>query len=408
MRLLNRERRSICPSWGTRATGDISAVTPHMSRLTTAGRETVIERRRAHSLKSSKKNIRQILELPCRMPLASPTALRISGVKMDKAWNPDTGKLVTAEQIHGQRGSWPRLYCQFHIENGCSARVCAVDPNRTETRRAAAPHFRTNRSSKKFGNNAHRGCLFDLDKRIEVLVSESAGLLTFERVPGRGRRGVFRVSLPRAFLPAMTSSGRVDPSDRTFTEVPTPLLNTAVRIAELLDDLQTSGASLNRDVVLTCGGLVIDWNNFLYTPNRHWVLGDRLRRELIPAHPIAVIIYPERPREPQRWAMSRAGVPEGHHTRHGPDGAVETRIDHEVLFVRGAAPLIRASLADSHGALRREPFIAFGMWTAPEVDPRGVPRAGLHLVDDRQVAPLPANVTPRVLRLWQEGRPSQD
>ncbi|WP_280424526.1 hypothetical protein [Nocardia carnea] len=149
-------------------------------------------------------------------------------------------------------------------------------------------------------------------------------------------------------------------SSQVVAEKLTTVLNTAAKIAALIEDYAARGADPNVEWIAECRGRRVEWLNFLYTPLRTWVLSNRLPKdgsEL--SHPVAVIFLAQekdsRWGKPYRWAIPRIGSrtatfalpPESQRQESGP------------LFVRGDRGLIDQAFGVGLGHF----YIGYGMWT---------------------------------------------
>jgi hypothetical protein len=210
-----------------------------------------------------------------------------STVRMGKArWVGSPPQLVHANDIPTKKESWKdqKFLCEF-----CSAKVHPVFTPRTETSSGRRPHFARNPSSGATANFHARDCQYNIERQIAELVESSEDQL--ER-PTRGR--------PKYRLPWPDTFQRQDP--RQPLEAPEhdveavayqrklrQLLNTAAKIADLLTSYRQSGSDPGVEFEATCEKRPVDWMNFLYTPNRAWVLAQRLRKNGPLDHPVAVI-----------------------------------------------------------------------------------------------------------------------
>ncbi|MEU2043286.1 hypothetical protein [Nocardia niwae] len=326
-----------------------------------------------------------------------------SKVAMSRARHPGTGRILLSTEI-GQFGrSWPKpLRC---YTRGCEARVHPVaEVPRTENSHGRAAYFARNPSRDGRPNDHSLHCLYNLGQIITVLVEDSGGQLRRDRSvtdPDTGvTTPVYRLPWPETFtrIHRTPVAEATSPEGAVFSEKGTKLLNTAAKIAGLLD--QYNELEEHPEVVFraTCKGQDVEWLNFLYTPQRAWVLARRLRKTEL-AHPVAVIF---RPRdhgvvEHRDWAWVRAEIA----TVEGDDGPPE------MLFVCGAPVLVEKVFHPSARAISARMYIGYGMWTAVSRDSRP-PRPTLDLVDGSLVAELPTGINRRVLRRWSAFRAIAD
>ena len=87
-----------------------------------------------------------------------------------------------------------------------------------------------------------------------------------------------------------------------------PLLNTAAKIADLLTEYRQSGSDPGVEFEASCQGHTVDWMNFLYTPNRAWVLAQRLRRTGPLDHPSRGVVQ-ERSHTVRETRLELSGRP---------------------------------------------------------------------------------------------------
>ena len=104
---------------------------------------------------------------------------------------------------------------------------------------------------------------------------------------------VYRLPWPETFarIPRGTAAEATGPDGAVFSEKGTQLLNTAAKIAGLLEQYKDLGEHPEVVFRAVCRGRDVEWINFLYTPQRTRVLANNLRTAE-PTHPVAVIFRP--------------------------------------------------------------------------------------------------------------------
>ncbi len=325
-----------------------------------------------------------------------------SKVAMSRARHPVTGRVVLASEIAMSGPSWPRPLCCY--TRGCGARVHPVaEVARTENTHGRAAHFARNPSRDGRPNDHNLQCVYNLAQIITVLAEDSGGQLHRDRPVTDPDTGaiipVYRLPWPETFTRTARAPAAeaTDPQGAVFSEKGRKLLNTAAKIAGLLDRYNEMDEHPEVVFRATCKGQDVEWLNFLYTPQRAWVLARYLRTAEL-THPVAVIFRPiDHGVVGQRdWAWVRADIA----TLDGEDRQ-------EMLFVCGAKNLIDKMFHSSGRAVSARMYIAYGMWSAVSRDSRP-PRPTLDLVDGSLVAELPAGIDRHVLRRWSAFRAVAD
>lgn len=294
---------------------------------------------------------------------------------------------VRAEDIPTRKGEWSgALRCRY-----CAAVVHAVDSTPKERSRPCRPHFRRQGKLKGGVDNPHaQECPFNTPTQIRVLRDSSAGALVRERRRSGPPR--YRLVVPEAFGPA--TSPRDGDGVQVVAERLTTVLNTAAKIAALIEDYAAQGVDPNIEWYAECRGKRVEWLNFLYSPQRTWVLRKRLEMERPgPAHPVAVLFAPYTPRVPwpERitfWRRSAVGyraavyplVPES-----GPRMTGE-------LVVAGERALVESVFAARPDTF----YIGYGMW---KLDRQA--RLALRMDNAGQVAPLSAGISATAWSRWK-------
>jgi hypothetical protein len=319
-----------------------------------------------------------------------------STVSMPEARRIDTNppERVRAEDIPTHQHRWPRgkLRCV-----DCDAEVQAVYSPPKEQSRAHKPYFR--RKPVEGGRNQHsQSCCYNIDERIRVIRADSAETLVRDRSP-RGRPR-YRLVVPEAFgTPDSTAS--VGGGSQVVAEKLTTVLNTAAKIAALIEDYAARGADPNIEWIAECRGERVEWLNFLYTPPRTWVIRNRLPRdgsEL--THPVAVIFLAQekdtRWGRPHRWAIPRLG---SRAATYALPSESERR-ESDKLFVRGDRGLIDQAFVEGLGKY----YIGYGMWKQI-TQPRGnQPRLTLHVDNVTQIAAIPDDISSAAPSRWKDWR----
>ncbi|MFI6314621.1 hypothetical protein ACIBEK_31330 [Nocardia fusca] len=273
-----------------------------------------------------------------------------------------------------------------------------------EQSRAHRPHFRRQPHVNGRENSHSPNCLYNVGQRIRVIRAGSAEALVRERSKSGPPR--YRLVVPEAFGPA-ASQESVDGGVQVVAERLTTVLNTAAKIAALLEDYTARDVDPNIEWYAECRGKRVEWLSFLYIPQRTWALRDRLkagRPEL--THPVAVIFAAyelktpwldrarrrRRPRDGYR-AATYPLLPE-------PDGPMA-----EELVVVGEQELVETAFAAGPGKY----YIGYGMWTRGRYGhgPRNFPGLSLRMNNVGQVSPLPAGISPTALSRWRYRPPSR-
>lgn len=181
----------------------------------------------------------------------------------------------------------------------------------------------------------------------------------------------------------------------------TTVLNTAAKIAALLEEYADRGIDPNIEWLAECRGERVEWLNFLYTPPRTWVLRNRLARdgsEL--THPVAVSFLAQEKDiswgRPYRWAIPRFGSRAA--TYALPSESEHRKSDR--LVVRGDRQLIDQAFADGLGKY----YIGYGMWKRITHRRADHPQLTLQLDDVTQVARIPDDIGSVALRRWKNWR----
>ena len=301
---------------------------------------------------------------------------------------------VRAEDIPTHHHRWPRgkLRCV-----DCDAIVQAVYSQPKEQSRAHKPYFR--RTPVKGGRNQHsRNCCYNIDERIRVIRAGSAETLVRDRSP-RGRPR-YRLLVPEAFGPP-DSATSVGGGSQVVAEKLTTVLNTAAKIAALIEDYAVRGVDPNIEWIAECRGERVEWLNFLYTPPRTWVLRNRLPRggsEL--THPVAVVFLAQekdtRWGRPHRWAIPRFGT---RAATYAMPSETEQR-ESDKLIVRGDRQLIDHAIADGLGTY----YIGYGMWKRMTNTRFDCPRLTLQVDNVSQIARVPDDISKTAPQRWKDWR----
>jgi len=270
----------------------------------------------------------------------------------------------------------------------CLAWVHPVSNNRTETRRGGEPFFARNRSRKTGPSNAHAAfCTFAFSHRVRELQKESGGALTRRVEEGQV---IYRLSLPKTFAPSDRDGGgsSPNPEDQEFILEVTKVLNTAIKVTQMLAEFEEVGATVEADFRATCDGMDVRWLDFLYTPRRLITLARRIETNGPLAHPVAAIINPSRrPKSSKiqgKWWI-HAGIPR-------PDGDDGERS----AFVYAPDP-------DWLPEPGPRGCVGYGMWNLGSAR-NGYERSLCLTLPDRDcIAALPGDLTPRRLDAWASG-----
>jgi len=321
----------------------------------------------------------------------------VAQVAMPRARHPVTGEVLHATDIPSSENHWPKpLRCE-----SCRARVHAVNTQRTEEHAARALHFARNRPSGSGSDpNPHEdNCSYNLDKLISVLVEESGGSLyrAGKGVDGSTgeRRTLYRLPWPDAFTQTRNQLEAATTEDR-FAEQTTRLLNTAAKIAALLERYMQLGVEPGIEFRAVCHGAEIEWLNFLYTPHRAWLVVKRVREYGPLRHPVAIIFRPTN----SHHHGSRLGWV--YQDMRAPKGNVPAV---ERIFTAGSTVLTERIFMRNHRLVRGRWYIGYGMWYLTTHTERHPPRLTLNVDENSVIAPLPEGIDEEVLRSWSVSRP---
>ncbi|MBF6457921.1 hypothetical protein IU433_02520 [Nocardia puris] len=321
-----------------------------------------------------------------------------SKVAMSRARHPGTGRILLASEIAEFGDSWPKPLACYTI--GCGALVHPVaEIPRTEKTHGRAAYYARNPSRGGRPNDHSPHCVYNLTQIITVLTENSGGQLRRDRPVTNPETGaivpVYRLPWPQTFAPTVRTAvaEATSPEGAVFAERGTKLLNTAAKIAELLDKYREMGEHPEVEFRATCNGRDVEWPNFLYTPQRTHTLARNMRRTQL-AHPVAVIFRPRTYGVVARrdWAWVRADVA----TLDGDDGT-------EMLFVCGARGLVDEAFDRRARAISARMYIGFGMWSMVSRDSRPG-RLTLDLIDGSLIAELPSGIDREVLHRWSAFR----
>ncbi|MBH0777021.1 hypothetical protein [Nocardia bovistercoris] len=302
----------------------------------------------------------------------------------------DPHEILRAEDIPTRRHEWTDapLRC-----SDCDAVVQPVYSPPKERRPPVRPYFR--RKPYRDGGNEHEaGCIFNIDERIRVISDSSADTLVRDRP--RDGRPQYRLVLPEAFGPSARYES-IGGGSRTVADKLTTVLNTATKIAALIEDYADRDVDPNIEWVAECRGERVPWLHFLYTPQRIFNLRSRLRPDGTDlAHPVAVIFLAQksprnkspRPRSDSYRAASYALLPE-------PDEPHQER-----LYVTGKSDLIEHAFADGLGRF----YIAYGMWRRSTHQFLDAPRLRLRVDHLTQVARIPDTIGSVAPTRWKDWR----
>lgn len=305
----------------------------------------------------------------------------------------DPPEYVHAEDIPTRKREWSDggLRCRY-----CDAVLHAVYPMSKELSRPCRPHFRRQSTLKGGVDNPHAQCCpYNVTTQIRVLQDDSAGALVHERRRSGPPR--YRLVVPEAFGPAAShgNGGGVQVVAQRVTTV----LNTAAKIAALIEDYAAQGVDPNIEWYAECRGKRVEWLSFLYTPQRTW----SLRRRLCPdgpglTHPVAVLFAPyvldARWQDRLRfWRRSDIGYrAAAYWLPPEPDQRMTAE-----LVVTGDHQLMESVFTAGSDQF----YIGYGMWEL-DVYARGtLPRLTLHMDNAGQVSPLPADIRAAVLSRWR-------
>jgi len=346
--------------------------------------------------------------IPTGSTPAADASEHVSTVRMIQARLPhDLSIIVHAHEIAEKRHLWPKtLAC---ATPNCQALVHPVNATRTETSNRRTPHFARNPSGHE-PNTHSEHCLYDIDRQIRVLQETSGNRLEKagcrEDPERQGRVAIWRLPWPRTFNPDPTPTAAPTGNEPMMVACKLlPLLNTAAKIAALLQQFHEAGADPMVEFQARCDGQDVDWMNFFYTRHRAFVLAARIRAAqtrldaLSPdrrpitrtsatgirsplGHPAAVVFRLDRLSEPDNngrgWAMSMLPTPKGHE----PKG--------ERLFIRGEHNDL-VKLAAESGYPTPALHIGYGMWNVSKAAARPG-RLYLELSGSNCLAPLPVGI----------------
>ncbi|WP_280489483.1 hypothetical protein [Nocardia carnea] len=274
--------------------------------------------------------------------------------------------------------------------------VHAVYSTPKERSRPCRPHFRRQGKLKDGVGNPHaQDCPYNVPSQIRVLRDSSAGALVRERCRSGPPR--YRLVVPEAFGPATSPDN--DGGVQVVAERLTTVLNTAAKIAALIEHYAARGVDPNIEWCAECRGERVEWLSFLYTPQRTWAL----RRRLLEngsglTHPVAVLFSPYVVEAPWRdrirfWRRSGIGYRAAAY-RLPPE--TDRRITAE-LVVAGEYQLLESVFAMGSGKY----YIGYGMWEFDVYARGSVPRLMLHMDHAGQVSPLSADISPAALSRWR-------
>lgn len=310
----------------------------------------------------------------------------------------DPPEYVHAEDIPTRKEAWGGALCCRY----CAAVVHAVDTTPKERSRPCRPHFRRQGTLKAGVGNPHaQGCPYDKPAQIQVLLEGSAGALVRERRRSGPPR--YRLVVPEAFGPATSRQNRA--GVQVVAERLTTVLNTAAKIAALIESYAAHGVDPNVEWYAECRGKRVEWLNFLYSPQRTWVLRKRLEVERSGlTHPVAVLFAPYTLEVPWPERISfwrRSGV--GYRAAAYPLGPEFGPRMTEELVVVGERQLIESVFAA--GADRY--YIGYGMWKLASPVRRGLSCLTLRMDNASQVAPVAADISPAAGSRWRFRGPAQ-
>ncbi|MEX0427626.1 hypothetical protein AB3X52_08350 [Nocardioides sp. DS6] len=271
----------------------------------------------------------------------------------------------------------------------CDAWVHPRRNSRTETKQGGEPFFARNASPQTGPRNAHApSCGFALSHRVREIQKESGGALTSRFEDGQV---VYRLSLPKTFAPSDSDHGGAgpSPSDQEFTLEISKVLNTAIKITQMLAEFERAGATVEADFRATCDGKDVAWLDFMYTPGRIITLARRIENNGPLTHPVAVVVNPaknpERHFNTGRWRtfawIKRPAADEGRRN----------------LFMYAPDP-------DWLPKKGPRGHVGYGMWYLRPARPyEDHDPLCLDLPDQDCSAPLPVGMTPSVLDAWAGG-----
>lgn len=301
----------------------------------------------------------------------------------------DPHEILRAEDIPTRRHEWTgaQLRC-----TDCEAVVHAVYNPPKERRPPVRPYFRR-KPSRNSANEHAAHCIYNIDERIRVICADSADTLLRDR--SRHGRPRYRLVLPEAFVPATHYNGTG--GSQSVAEQLTTVLNTAAKIAALIEDYADLGVDPNIEWVAECRGEQVQWLNFLYTPQRIWTL----RRRLPPngtdlPHPVAVIFLAQ---QPARRSASRPAPDSYHAARYALPPEPNAPMS-EKLYIDGASDLVEHAFSEGLGKF----YIAYGMWRRSTHPRLPEPRVRLHLDNLTQIAHIPYTIGRVAPTRWKDWR----
>lgn len=217
--------------------------------------------------------------IPTGSTPAADASEHVSTVRVIQARLPhDLSIIVHAHEIAEKRDLWPKtLAC---ATPNCQARVHPVNATRTETSNGRTPHFARNPSGHEpnttanFASSTSTGRSASSKRPVETSSKRPAP----EDTEREDRVTIWRLPWPRTFNrdPAPTSTLTGDEPMVVAREL-LPLLNTAAKIAALLQQFHEAGADPMVEFQARCDGQDVDWMNFFYTRHRAFVLAARIR-----------------------------------------------------------------------------------------------------------------------------------
>lgn len=301
---------------------------------------------------------------------------------------------VRAEDIPTNQQTWSRgvLRCV-----DCEARVQAVYPPPKERSRPQRPYFRR-KPERGNGNQHARSCVYNIGERIRVIRDSSGEAIVRDRsVDGRPR---YRLVVPEAFGPAEAGVS-VGGGSQVVVERLTTVLNTAAKIAALLEDYAARGVDPNVEWLAECRGERVEWLNFLYVPQRIWVLRNRLQLDVAElSHPVAVIFLAQQKKttlgRPFLWGIPLVSYRSATYALL-PE---PTQPRSEKLFVAGDHQLLQHAFADGLGKY----YIGYGMWKRVSYREPNPPRLTLEMDNAAQIARIPDDIGSAALSRWKDWR----
>lgn len=267
----------------------------------------------------------------------------------------------------------------------CDARVHPVTNNRTETKRGGAPFFARNRSPETGPPNAHAPtCTFAFSHRVRELLESSEGALTRATEAGNP---VYRLSLPHTFEQAQhLTAGGHGPliADLDFVRRTTVVLNTAIKVTQMLAEFQSVGAVIEADFRATCDGQDIPWLDFMYTRGRLITLARRIEQNGPLIHPAAAVVNASsKPRQGRAGAWYvLAGLPR-------PDGDDGQRN----IFISAPDPSWLPTPSSRGDVL-------YGMWSVAPPRPGYEGSLTISLPDRSCVSPMPEGISSSTVDVW--------